>query len=105
MATSWKVSWNVDPLALMVPLSTELSADVAPPAEGSPAGADEEHAATTRIVAATAPYSVAACCRCRSGISATPPDSKAAGLPGHRRLGAVAGWSKSRVAGVIIRPA
>ncbi len=38
MATSWKVSWNVDPPALMVPLRTALSADGGDAARRGPAG-------------------------------------------------------------------
>jgi hypothetical protein len=56
---------------LMVPLRTELSAGATLPAEEPPAGADEEHPATARIVAARAAHAGTACRRCRSGMQAT----------------------------------
>src|SRR5215472_16807361 len=80
MATSWKVSWNVDPLAFSVPLRTAPLEEAAPPPGEEPlAGADEEHPARARTVAARAAPTVAACCRRRSGMSGTPN-----GVPGDR---------------------
>src|SRR5215472_12925967 len=67
MASCWKVSWNVDPLALSVPLRAAL-----PGEDGPPPGADEEHAARARAVAATAAPAVVTCCLRGSRISGTP---------------------------------
>src|SRR5690348_17146048 len=79
MAPCWKFVWNVEPLALMVPLTAAAlevvaaGADVVEPPAGVEAGAevddvvDEEHAARA-IAAATAPPATAACLLPRSCI-------------------------------------
>src|SRR5262249_52509966 len=73
MASSWKVSWNVDPLPMSVPLRAAPAEGAAPPpSEESPPGASGEHPARARAVAAMAAAAIAACCRRRSGISGTP---------------------------------
>jgi hypothetical protein len=76
MAACWKLVWNVEPLALIVPLTAaeleeELAAEDA--AAGADAGAelddelDEEHAARASA-ATTAPPATAACLLPRSCI-------------------------------------
>jgi hypothetical protein len=68
MAACWKVVWNVDPLALSVPLSwalldeDELPAGVELPPVEEDEELDEEHAARVRAVATTATPAVAARC-------------------------------------------
>jgi hypothetical protein len=73
MASCWKVSWNVDPLPLRVPLS------LAPPDEDEdalplePAGGelllDEEHAPSVSASATTETPAAVTCCLYRSCIS------------------------------------
>src|SRR6266567_3485026 len=58
MASCWKVSWNVDPLALSVPLRAELL--------------DEEHAARVSANATAATPAVVTCCLHRCCIFSTP---------------------------------
>jgi hypothetical protein len=80
MASCWKVSWNVDPLALSVPLSFEeppgealLLAEEPPVEELLP---DEEHAPRTRASATTETPAAAACCLYRSCIFSTPSSGR-----------------------------
>jgi hypothetical protein len=79
MAVCWKVSWNVDPLPLSVPLRAALLDEDAllddeslPLLDGVDGELDEEHAARDRAVATTATPSVVTCCLRRSCISGTP---------------------------------
>src|SRR5579864_1437973 len=80
IASCWKVSWNVEPLALSVPLRAALLDDEedAPPLDELPAGGvedvvpDEEHADRPSAVAMTATPTMVTCClrrRCISGYS------------------------------------
>src|SRR6185437_16777689 len=94
MASCWKVSWNVDPLPLRVPLS------LAPPDEDEdalplePAGGelllDEEHAPRVSASATTETPAAVTCCLYRSCISQYSffrPQSaqpRTAGLPVNR---------------------
>src|ERR1039457_3285755 len=78
MASCWKVSWNVDPLELSVPLRAALldELDVAAPLPlvdgGEGEELDEEHAARDSAVAATTAPIVVTCCLRPSCISSTP---------------------------------
>jgi hypothetical protein len=79
MAACWKLSWNVDPLPLSVPLSlAELPPDVAVevPLDEPPLGAelllDEEHAPRVSVNATAATPAAAACFLYRSCIFSTP---------------------------------
>src|SRR5579863_9976845 len=78
IADCWKLVWNVEPAALMVPL-TLLALDEAAAVEELPLDAedepdelDEEHAARANAVATAATPTVAMCCLRPSGISGTP---------------------------------
>jgi hypothetical protein len=78
IASCWKVSWKLDPLAFSVPLR------LAEPLDEPPAGAeepepplgeellDEEHAPRTSAKAATETPAAATCCLYRSCIFSTP---------------------------------
>jgi hypothetical protein len=75
MASCWKVSWNVDPLPLRVPLRLEPPDDEdALPLE--PAGGellpDEEHAPRVSASATTETPAAVTCCLYRSCIFSTP---------------------------------
>src|SRR5690348_4928861 len=78
MASCWKVSWKLDPLALSVPLRlAELLDEPPPAAEPEPPLAgelllDEEHAPSTSAKAATETPAAATCCLYRSCIFSTP---------------------------------
>src|ERR1039457_5601682 len=78
MASCWKVSWNVDPLELSVPLRAALldELDVAAPLPlvdgGEDEELDEEHAARDSAVATTTAPIVLTCCLRPSCISRTP---------------------------------
>src|ERR1017187_3341888 len=78
MASCWKVSWNVDPLELSVPLRAALldELDVAAPLPlvdgGEDEELDEEHAARDSAVATTTAPIVVTCCLRPSCISSTP---------------------------------
>jgi len=80
IASCWKVSWNVEPLALSVPLRAALlddedalSLDEEPPAGGvEEVELDEEHADRPSAVAMTATPTVVTCCLRRRCISGTP---------------------------------
>jgi len=80
MASCWKVSWNVDPLALSVPLRLAELLDEPPPAGAEPepllAGEllllDDEHAPRTSAKATTETPAAATCCLYRSCIFSTP---------------------------------
>jgi hypothetical protein len=77
IAVCWKLVWNVEPAALMVPLTVlvldealldaELLVPVAAVEE-----LDEEHAARPRAVATAATPTVATRCLRPTGISGTP---------------------------------
>src|SRR5260370_14867596 len=80
IASCWKVSWNVEPLALSVPLRAALlDEEDAPPLDEEPpvdgveeVELDEEHADSPSAVAMTATPTVVTCClrrRCISGYS------------------------------------
>src|SRR5689334_6268124 len=70
-ASSWKVSWNVDPPALSVPLrAAPLDVATLPSAIKALPGAELAHPARTRAVTAAAP--AAACRGRRSCIAGTP---------------------------------
>jgi hypothetical protein len=81
MAACWKFSWNVDPAALIVPV-TAAALDEDEPLAGAellpddvPAAAvelDEEQAARDSAMATTAPPAVMTCCLRRSRISGSP---------------------------------
>src|ERR1039457_4451685 len=81
MASCWKVSWNVDPLELSVPLRAALldELDVAAPLPlvdgGEDEELDEEHAARYSAVATTTAPIVVSCCLPPSCISSTPYSS------------------------------
>jgi hypothetical protein len=76
MASCWKVSWNVDPLALSVPLRLEppdealLLLDAEPPDEELLP--DEEHAPRVSASATTETPAAVTCCLYRSCIFSTP---------------------------------
>jgi hypothetical protein len=70
MASCWKVSWNVDPLALSVPLRAALPDDE--PSPGEELLLDEEHAPRVSANATAATPAVVTCCLHRSGIFSTP---------------------------------
>jgi hypothetical protein len=77
IADCWKLVWNVEPAALMVPLAVlELALDealvVAEPVPLVEVEALEEHAARPRAVATTATPAVVTRCLRPSGISGTP---------------------------------
>jgi hypothetical protein len=79
MASCWKVSWNVDPLALSVPLRAALLDEEPPPAAAVPepllAGGlllDDEHAPRTSAKVTTETPAAATCCLYRSCIFSTP---------------------------------
>jgi len=77
IASCWKVSWNVEPLALSVPLRAaplDDEEDAPPPDEEAAGGVelDEVHADRPSAVAMTATPTVVTCClrrRCISGYS------------------------------------
>jgi hypothetical protein len=77
MAACWKAVWNVEPLALSVPLSAALLLDEDDallagdevPVEEDGEELDEEQAARVSAVATTATPAVAARCLRRCGIS------------------------------------
>jgi hypothetical protein len=74
MAPCWKLVWNVDPLALSVPLREELLDEDAlvPDEELPPDGElllDEEHAARDKTTATPAPPANVTCLLPRSRIS------------------------------------
>src|SRR5947209_20429725 len=79
MASCWKVSWNVDPLPLSVPLRLAELLDE-PPAGAEPEPLllaaellpDEEHAPRTSAKATTETPAAATCCLYRSCIFGTP---------------------------------
>jgi hypothetical protein len=67
MASCWKVSWNVDPLALSVPLSLEPpDEEDAPPLADEPPAAelllDEEQAPRVSANATTETPAAVTCC-------------------------------------------
>jgi hypothetical protein len=74
MASCWKVSWNVDPLPLRVPLSLappdDEDEDDAPPLEPPAAELllDEEHAPRVSASATTETPAAVTCCLYRSCI-------------------------------------
>jgi hypothetical protein len=74
IAACWKVSWNVDPAPLSLPLTLLLDGVDAgvvpglPPDAGGALVVDEEHAAARRATA-TAPPTAATCFLPRSCIS------------------------------------
>ena len=71
MAACWKVSWNVDPLALRVPLRL-LDVDPLPDVDEEDALPPEELQAAAKVAkAATSPRADARCMR-RRCISDTP---------------------------------
>src|SRR5215469_16668212 len=113
MASSWKVSWNVDPLPLSVPLRAAPAERAAPPPGEEPLpGAAGEHPARARAIAGTTAPAVAARCRRRSDISGTPCGVDVLRVVRGRRgadhspVGPRIGtWLVCRVAGVIMRPA
>jgi hypothetical protein len=80
IADCWKLVWNVEPAALMVPLAVLVDALLladAPPLDVAPVDAllvdeDEEQAARDRAVATTATPAAATCCLRRYCISGTP---------------------------------
>src|ERR1700722_996661 len=77
MAVCWKLVWNVEPAALMVPLAVlVLALDeellVEPPLAAVDDEPDEEHAARPRAVATAATPTVATRCLRPNGISGTP---------------------------------
>jgi hypothetical protein len=78
MASCWKVSWNVDPLPLSVPVRAALLEEDAlllddeSLLDGVDEELDEEHAARDRAVATTATPTVVTRCLRRSCISGTP---------------------------------
>src|SRR5258708_1885390 len=78
MAACWKFVWNVDPLALIVPLAAAADdEDEAPPVVGlvpvvDELELDEEHAAS-RAIAMTAPPAVTACFLPRSCMTNLSP--------------------------------
>jgi hypothetical protein len=78
MAVCWKVSWNVDPLPLSVPVRAALLDEDALLLgdelllDGEDVELDEEHAARDRAIATTAIPAVATCCLRRRCISGTP---------------------------------
>jgi hypothetical protein len=80
MADCWKLVWNVEPAALMVPLAVlVLALDEVPVAAEAPLDVedeedelDEEHAARTRAAATADTPTVATRCLRPSGISGTP---------------------------------
>jgi hypothetical protein len=75
MAACWKVSWNVEPLPLSVPLRALLDEDALlldeplPLPDGVDEELDEEHAARDTAIATTAPPTVRTCCLRRSCIT------------------------------------
>jgi hypothetical protein len=77
IAVCWKLVWNVEPAALMVPLTVLvldealLDAEVLVPVAADEE-LDEEHAARPRAVATAATPTVATRCLRPSGISGTP---------------------------------
>src|SRR5260370_37286041 len=101
IASCWKVSWNVEPLALSVPLrAAPPDEEDAPPLDEEPAGGvgdvelAEGHADRPSAVAMTATPTVATCClrrRCISGYSfwdssafGRDEQPRAAGQPANR---------------------
>src|SRR6476646_2557316 len=78
MAACWKESWNVDPLALSVPLTlAEPPADDdEPPPDELAAGVelllDEEHAPRASVNATTATPAAVTCCLGRNCRFSTP---------------------------------
>jgi hypothetical protein len=73
MASCWKVSWNVDPLPLRVPLSLAEPPDeelllLDEPPLGVELLLDEEHAPRVRASAATETPAAVTCCLYRSCI-------------------------------------
>src|SRR5512142_934277 len=76
MASCWKVSWNVDPLAVSVPVRLaepppdEELLDVEPPVEELLP--DEEHAPRVSASATTETPAAVTCCLYRSCIFSTP---------------------------------
>jgi hypothetical protein len=76
MASCWKVSWNVDPLALSVPLRLEEPPDEALLLDAEPPDAellpDEEHAPRVSTSATTETPAAVTCCLYRSRIFSTP---------------------------------
>jgi hypothetical protein len=78
IASCWKVSWNVDPLPLSVPLRAALLDEealldeVALLPDDALLDDDEEHAARASAIATTAIPAVVTCCPRRSCISGTP---------------------------------
>jgi hypothetical protein len=66
MASCWKVSWNVDPLALSVPLSLEPPEDADEDDDAPPPDAelllDEEHAPRVSASATTETPAAVTCC-------------------------------------------
>jgi hypothetical protein len=73
MASCWKVSWNVDPLALRVPLRLAEPPDEELLLDEDPLGGelllDEEHAPRVSASATTETPAAVTCCLYRSCIS------------------------------------